>query len=165
VAIASLIGLVCVAIYATSFYAVVRLEGPGGTSGVPPWLRHAEYPFQGEFAHGFFSPMETFDEWLRPRAWQWWGFADECVPAYEYLMSQEWTDELQSDAEVLRSAIFDTWAHLDSDVDAARDALKSGEGSQAQLDAAIAKRKELVGRALEAEKKFRAHVAAVRPGQ
>jgi hypothetical protein len=107
--------------------------------------------------------METFDAWLRPRAWQCWGFADECVPAYEYLMSQEWPDELQPDAEALRSAIDDTWFVSDSDVDAAREALKSGEGSQAQLDATIAKRKELVGRALEAEKKFRARVAAVRP--
>jgi hypothetical protein len=161
---AAVVALVCVAVYASSYYTMVRLEGPGVTTGAPPWGRHAEYPFDSEIGRRFYGPMESFDEWLRPRAWQWWGFAEECVPAYEYVTSQQWPEELEPDADALISAIHDTWFGLDSDIDAAREALRSGEGTQAELDAAIAKRNELVTRALKAEKQFRARVAAVRPG-
>ena len=161
---AAVVALVCAAVYVGSFYAMVRLERPIGSAGVPPWGRDAEYPFDSETGRRFYAPMESFDEWLRPRAWQWWGFAEECVPAYEYAMSQKWPEELQPEFEALLSAIDDTSFRLDLDIDAARNALRTGEGTQAELDAAIAKRKELVTRALEAEKQFRARVAAVRPG-
>jgi len=155
------VALLGAAAYAASFYMLVRLVGPGGATGAPPWPRHAVYPFDGEIGPRFYGPMESIDQWLRPRAWEDWGFAQECIPAYEFASHGEWSKELQDEADDLLRAIHDTWLG-DEEVESEHEALKRGEGTQADVDAAIANRKELVARALDAEKQFRAHVAAAK---
>lgn len=128
--------------YVGCYYAFVRLEGPGGGTGAPPWRRHAVYPVLPTASAVVFAPMEAIDQRVRPRAWEYWGVADACASAYEHLiqmLGEELPEALQADFDRALVAVDGTW-FLDDQVEDARRALESGRGTQADLDAAIAER-------------------------